>query len=133
MLTHVLLFLPSPLASASPSCLCCPPVLLLLQLLDELQVLNNRSEDLDVSLIDKKIDQVCMGTSSSSAGWVPCRQVAWPAGGGGGGGGGAARAVASEHWRRSCRDLPPFRLPCTLSHVRRPLPPTLPAWLAGCR
>ena len=30
----------------------------LLQLLDELQVLNNRSEDLDVSLIDKKIDQV---------------------------------------------------------------------------
>ena len=39
---------------------CTPPPLWppLLQLLDELQVLNNRSEDLDVSLIDKKIDQV---------------------------------------------------------------------------
>lgn len=34
------------------------PLLLLLQLLDELQELTNQSQDLDVALIDKKIDQV---------------------------------------------------------------------------
>ena len=85
------------------------------QLLDELSELNNRSQDLDTSLIDKKIDQVggCQGVGVG----------VWACGGGVVGG---AFGLVGGGW--ACASLPAWLPPRLAPHLASPPPPCSTAW-----